>query len=83
MTGKSVVERVMLGVEPEKYTLGFNRELSEYLADVEKLHRVGGTGTKTDTVRYAPSWQNARIPSRSSIALVVLQLFAVKAYEVA
>ena len=52
LTGVAATDRLMLGVEPDKFTLGFKRELNEYLADVAKLHEIGGTGVNTDTVRY-------------------------------
>lgn len=39
----------------EKFTLGFKRELAEYLVEVAKLHEVGGTGVNTDTVRCVPT----------------------------
>ena len=76
LTGSSAIDRVMLGVERDKYTLGFKRELSEYLKDVDKLH-VDGAGTKTDTVRYVTA---ERTNTLSQIALAMSQVFVVEAY---
>ena len=62
----------MLGVEPEKFTLGFKRELAEYLVEVAKLHEVGGTGVNTDTVRCVPT---KRVVPRHTIESILSRRF--------
>ena len=44
-------DRIMLGVEKEKYTPAFRRQLQEYREDVQRLHE-NGQGDTVNTVRY-------------------------------